>query len=298
MATLIASPIPEPRIDWRDLDGTRKRINAWAEAIADHADRASRDPDHMVGRIVKFQIADGYAEYVIYSVKPLQLVHVPESYDISAAHMRGLKLADVRALVDFDKRWEAMFDAHEDYFANLPVGTIVHYDNGFAQFVRCVRVEGPKGKRLRPIGMIGNWHFFDLPQRRPDGTVTLGYQAEKIAEGDCFEPNYGSIWERYDAERREYSMRGLANTDHLNEIGKARFAELPHQAPFDPTTEPLIDLTPPGLDGDQRAIAAYVKRMQAIAAALILDPQSLDEAREAYAAVRSLVVPDYELPTE
>jgi hypothetical protein len=295
MATLIASPITEPRIDWSDFEVTNRRIEAWAIALAENARGRGRiDPE--IGRIVKFSIADGYAEYVVFGTRPLQLIHVPESYDISGAHMRGLTLSDVRALVEYDRHIESMFDAHEDYYANLPVGTIVHYDNGFGQFVRCERVEGPKGKRLRELALVGNWDDYDLPRRMPDGSIHFGYHAEGVIEGRQMEPNYGSIWERYDAKGREWSMRGLDNTDHLNEIGKARFAEQRYQAPFDPTTEPAIDLTPPPIEGEALAMAAYVQRMHLIRQAMGDEPQTLDEARAKYAEIRALVVPDYQLP--
>ena len=295
MATLIASPIPEPRIDWRDLDGTRKRLAAWSKRIAEYSRSETRKSDEAIGRTVKFSIADGYAEYVVYDTSPLHLIHVPESYDISAAHMRGLKLADIRALVEYDKRLEAMFDSHEAYYANLPVGTVVHYDNGFAQFVRCVRVDGPVGKRLRPIALVGNWREYDLPRRNPDGSVYLGSHAKWIAEGECFEPNYGSIWERYDAKGREWSMRGLTpeGNAHLNEIGRARFAELRYQAPFDPTTAEAIDLTPPALDREQEELAVYVQRFQHIASLVNETPRTLDEARATYRIVQALVARDY-----
>lgn len=60
----------------------------------------------LVGKMVRFQIADGYAEYMVASQKPLQLIHlnVADGYQIPDAHVRGLRLADVREMV---KREEA-----------------------------------------------------------------------------------------------------------------------------------------------------------------------------------------------
>jgi hypothetical protein len=214
-----------------------------------------------------------------------------------AGVVQGFTTDQIERTKTLKQAFERGMDDHERFYSTLPVGAIVHYDNGFAQFIRCERVEGPKGKRLRPLALIGNWNDHDLPRRRPDGSVQLGFQAEKIANGDCFEPYYGNIWESYDAKRREWSMRGLtaSSTAHLNDIGRARFAEQRYQAPFDPTTAEPIDLTPPGLSAEEQAIAAYVKQLTAIAEVINVNPATLDEAKASYAAVRSLAVPDYQI---
>jgi hypothetical protein len=51
----------------------------------------------LVGRVVKFQVADGYAEYMVACQKPLQLLHIGtgDYYQIPAAHMRGLIVEDI-----------------------------------------------------------------------------------------------------------------------------------------------------------------------------------------------------------
>lgn len=305
MAKVYRAPIDPPAIEGiRDF----KRYDADCKAYIERLSAMAREragtvaAGSLVGKVVRFQIADGYAQYVVWSERPLQLVHIDvmDGYSISAAHARGLKLADIRAMVASDDVWQGIMDEHDEFYRNLPLGSIVHYDNGFGKFVRAERIEGERGKRLRPIALVGNWDpAMDLPRRNVDGSITLHYYPEKIAKGEPFEPNSGSIWEAMDDKRRAWTMRGLApeGKARLNEIGLARLAEKRYQTPFDPVTAEAIDLTPPPPpEGEARALAAYVQRLRQIEAAIGSTPRTLDEARERYAAVRALVVPDYELP--
>ena len=301
MATLVKAPVAAPDIDYRSPEKWAAQEQAYIDTLVALATRANKGG--IVGETVRFQIADGYAVYVVWSERPLQLVHVNtgDGYAISGAHMRGLTLADVRALVGQERAWQGIMDEHDAFISGLPLGAIVHYNNGFGQFIRCERVEGERGKRLMPIALIGNWSDYDLPRRNVDGSVTLGYNAERIVNRDPFEPNYSSIWEAKDDKGKAWFMRGL-NPDgsppaHLNEVGRARFAEQRYQKPFDPAAEPPVDLTPPPPpEGEARALAAYVQQLRAIESAIGDTPRTLDEAKAKYAAVRNLVVADYQLP--
>lgn len=291
MATAFAAPIPAPDIDYRDPKGWQAQEQAYIDRLATLAKANGTDP--RLGRTVSFPVADGAAVYVVWRIKPLELVHVAtgDAWNASAATIRGFRLSDVDAQLRQQDFWNDMRDEHEEYFASLPVGSIVHYDNGFAQYVRCVRVEGEKGKRLRPIALVGNWSSMDLPRRNADGTVYEPFHVRAIATGDPFEPNYGNVWETYDAERRAWSQRGLTpeGTAHLNDIGMARFREKPYQAPFDPTTAPAIDLTLPGPTAEEQALAALVAVLNDVRAVVEQTPQSIEDAKAAIALVREVV---------
>ncbi len=66
----------------------------------------------LVGKVVRFQIADGYAEYMVASQKPLQLMHlnVGDGYQIPDAHVRGLNLTDVREMVRAERTINKLFE--------------------------------------------------------------------------------------------------------------------------------------------------------------------------------------------
>lgn len=257
MATILRAPIAAPQYLSGSFNDYGVVVAAYHGQIQEAA-KAEHPGNDMVGRVVRFSVADGYAEYVVWNTKPLQLVWLEtgDAYSISVSHARGLRLADIEPLVEYDKRTEAMFEAHEDFYANLPVGTIVHYDNGFAQFVRCVRVAGPKGKRLQPLALVGNWQDYDLPRREVDGSINDRYHVRMIREGECFEPNYGSIWERYDAKGREWAMRICRPPTPTQTVNFPRY-----EAPFDPTVEPPLSLEVPPLDDEAERVAALVRKI-------------------------------------
>lgn len=64
-------------------------------------------PGEIVGAVLQFQIADGYAIYVVTKAKPLTLTHVNflDGYAIPHAHVRGITKADVLSQLESRKKW-------------------------------------------------------------------------------------------------------------------------------------------------------------------------------------------------
>lgn len=69
------------------------------------------DGGDLAGEIIRFQVADGYAQYMVAREKPLWLLHLPihDAWTIPAAHLRGLQLSDVRQQVESGRRLDALF---------------------------------------------------------------------------------------------------------------------------------------------------------------------------------------------
>ena len=65
------------------------------------------------GALVSFGVADGKAIYLVKSESPLVLQHVPffDGYRIDAAMIRGLRVDDVRRLVNGSRMMRSMFAA-------------------------------------------------------------------------------------------------------------------------------------------------------------------------------------------
>jgi hypothetical protein len=121
--------------------------------------------------------------------------------------------------------WEESSKKSEGFYTEARLGSVCHYHNSFGAYIRCEVVAGEtersKGKLvkcLKPTAMVGEWRVYDLPHRRPDGSINYGYQAERIVKGECFEPHSSNIWESPDFERRGHP---------------------------DPTTMPALDLSVP-----------------------------------------------------
>lgn len=120
MATVYGAPAHLPAPDsfsdefkdengrW-DFDAVIKAEEAWIESVQAAA-RATNTGD-LVGEIIRFGVADGFAQYVVWKQKPLQLVHltVGDAWTLPEAHERGLRLADVRQMVERDKRMAELF---------------------------------------------------------------------------------------------------------------------------------------------------------------------------------------------
>jgi len=97
---------PPKIVDWK----TWKEDEAnYIERLTTHVKEGSTDP--LVGKIIRFQVADGYAQYMIWNTKPLQLIHLEtgDAWQIPAAHARGLTLSDVKAMIKADEAWEELF---------------------------------------------------------------------------------------------------------------------------------------------------------------------------------------------
>jgi hypothetical protein len=63
---------------------------------------AARKKGEYVGAIIRTGVADGRAQYVVLSMKPLQLAHIPygDAYSAGAIWERGLTVADVKRMAD------------------------------------------------------------------------------------------------------------------------------------------------------------------------------------------------------
>ncbi|MFA7219047.1 MAG: hypothetical protein WC119_00785 [Synergistaceae bacterium] len=67
--------------------------------------------DSIVGEMIRFPVADGYANYMIYRTKPLQLIHVAigDAWEADRCLIRGLRLQDARGRVKNAKAISKMF---------------------------------------------------------------------------------------------------------------------------------------------------------------------------------------------
>jgi hypothetical protein len=88
------------------IDAEIKRTEAMLNELMDRSAQVDPSGD-LSGAVVKFQVADNYAYYVVIKDKPLTLQLIPfcDAYQISDAHMRGLRREDVVQQLRQDKYW-------------------------------------------------------------------------------------------------------------------------------------------------------------------------------------------------
>jgi hypothetical protein len=179
-----------------DSNAFAKRTACLLTAL--HDGNASINPDtSVVGALLKFPVADGYAYYRVVKDRPLMLEHIPfgDGYAIPAAHLKGLTVADVVKQLSASKFWKKHMDENDRFYDNLKVGQIVHYHNGFKQYVRCRAIETDGTKKLLATALVGNWSDYDLPGRYSDGTECIPTWAKWVKEGHIFDPNVSCIYE-------------------------------------------------------------------------------------------------------
>lgn len=278
MAREVAPPIEAPPLSietWRQDE---------EEYIAKLRSAATMANDgEYVGEIVKWQRGDGYAVYMVWSERPLEVMHlaIGDAWTAEPSLIRGLRLADVKQQVEWERAWKrSSTEPNDTFYGSVEPGDIVHYSNGFAQFVRCKVVSDPtgiQGVTLLPIALVGEvgrrqdeqgrwihgWSEHDVVVRRANGEPHWGYHAKKIIEGETMQPHASSMY--------EYSE------------------SLQTKGPDPRAMEPL-SLEPPPLTPEAERSARLVKAVDAIRARL--DHLDYSEAglREALADVAALAL--------
>ena len=117
MAGVFAPPngFNPPSFDEAMVDGRydykyHDRINQeYFDRLAAEARR--RNGGDLVGEIVRYHVADGYAVYMVWSHRPFSLIHISidDGYRLPEPHERGLRLSDVRGDVEREKSLRDLF---------------------------------------------------------------------------------------------------------------------------------------------------------------------------------------------
>lgn len=83
--------------DFRDFDNS-KHVKAF-NALQDYAD--SLTEDQIVGQIIRWQVADGYAYYMVVDDDPLTVSSIPflDGWQVDPIMIKGLDADDVREKV-------------------------------------------------------------------------------------------------------------------------------------------------------------------------------------------------------
>lgn len=163
---------------------------------------ATRSPASDVRPGVKFwsAYADDNVEWIVLRRRAgdVWVAEVaPRSSDWAGAQ-QIFTTAQIRAAVKYDAYKKKRTSDMEGWYESLRPGQIVHYNNGFGEYVRSKVVKGPSGQNvLQPIALVGSWREHDLPHYTPHG-VQLGllpHYPAMIAEHATFRPNWANIYE-------------------------------------------------------------------------------------------------------
>lgn len=103
MAQLSKRPYPMPK-----ANDIRERIRLGDKVMAELKQKSLElEPGKIVGAILQFSVADGFAPYIVVKEKPLTLQWIPflDEYRADPALIRGLRKADIQGRLETDKRW-------------------------------------------------------------------------------------------------------------------------------------------------------------------------------------------------
>lgn len=100
-------PIPPPKFSSERSEYVKAEA-AYITAVRDYV-RKRKPGNALVGEVVKFQVADGYAQYMVASGTELIHLELGDAYAIPEAHARGLRLADIKQMIARDKAFAALW---------------------------------------------------------------------------------------------------------------------------------------------------------------------------------------------
>ncbi|HSE44247.1 MAG TPA: hypothetical protein VLA89_02850 [Gemmatimonadales bacterium] len=107
-ATVYSTPeeLPEPEFSDFKNSGGGYDVQAYFDACTEHEEQVSawareHSSSDLAGEVIRYPVADGKASYVVYTTKPLALIHLNggDGYAINEMMLRGMRVADVREAV-------------------------------------------------------------------------------------------------------------------------------------------------------------------------------------------------------
>jgi hypothetical protein len=104
---------PAPELDFKNIDAYQKKLDEWVKKLQQWCKQNGKGS--LAGKQYRTPVGDGYAEYVVFSTAPLQLVHVPsyDAYQMGAVYARGLTAKDVKLAIEWDERVKAAAEAQK-----------------------------------------------------------------------------------------------------------------------------------------------------------------------------------------
>ena len=110
MAEIFSSPkgVEIPKFDWSDIKKYNEDIVQYkAELKAMLIEHVSKGK--LVGEVIKFPVADGHAEYMVASMSPLKLVHLPigDAWDFQYVNLLTSK--EVKEKIEAEKKLAEFF---------------------------------------------------------------------------------------------------------------------------------------------------------------------------------------------
>jgi hypothetical protein len=76
MGNIYSPPVDTPKFNWNNIPQYEKDCETFKEDIKKYLKERGYNEKH-TGTIISFPVADGQAEYMVMSLKPVRLIHIP-----------------------------------------------------------------------------------------------------------------------------------------------------------------------------------------------------------------------------
>lgn len=121
---------------------------------------------------------------------------------------------DILGRVNMGNVFKNLAQDHDSWWRSQSVGSVIHYHNGFDQFVRCEIIASDGEMKALPVALVGSWREYDLVKVDAFGEVHEGYHVRSIRAGEPFQPNFSNVYEASESLRN----RCKENPSHLQVI--------------------------------------------------------------------------------
>jgi hypothetical protein len=111
MAKVYSAPVDPPVVDYTNYDMAThdKQEREYLDKLATLARQNGKSP--LLGKEIRWQRGDGYARYLVWNTKPLELIwlELGDAWDVEEPLIRGLRVSDVKEMVERSERLRAIF---------------------------------------------------------------------------------------------------------------------------------------------------------------------------------------------
>lgn len=121
MATAYRAPIDRPEwVSPYNYEEQQRLNQEYVDTLAAMAKENGKSD--LLGQIVRWQRGDGYAQFMVWNTKPLELIHleIDDAWDVEEALIRGLRVSDIKEMLERDRRWNELLNS----VPSLPTGDV------------------------------------------------------------------------------------------------------------------------------------------------------------------------------
>lgn len=110
MAKVYRSPIPYIQDYSTDFREWQKQDEEYLTQLVELA-KKNRPNSDLIGEIVSWPRGDGYAQYMVWNTRPLELVwlEIGDAWSVEDALIRGLRLKDIENMIAGERKLRALF---------------------------------------------------------------------------------------------------------------------------------------------------------------------------------------------